>query len=69
MYHDFFSYKSGIYQHTDLDLTEPTGYHSVKIVGWGEEYTSTGFKKYWVSTINQPTKSEINILFFFSYRK
>ncbi|XP_019881743.2 tubulointerstitial nephritis antigen-like [Aethina tumida] len=47
VYHDFFSYKSGIYQHTDLDLTEPTGYHSVKIVGWGEEYTSTGLKKYW----------------------
>jgi len=48
---DFFVYKSGIYASTGLAQTVPSrideyqGYHSVKIIGWGEE----NGQKYWVS--------------------
>ncbi|KAJ3662910.1 hypothetical protein Zmor_007225 [Zophobas morio] len=34
VYEDFFSYKSGVYQHV---LGELVGGHSIKILGWGEE--------------------------------
>jgi hypothetical protein len=47
VYHDFFTYKTGIYKHSPLSSADRTGYHSVRIVGWGEEYTSQGIKKYW----------------------
>jgi hypothetical protein len=47
VYHDFFTYKTGIYKHSPLSSADRTGYHSVRIVGWGEEYTSQGVKKYW----------------------
>ncbi|RZC37298.1 Peptidase C1 domain containing protein [Asbolus verrucosus] len=47
VYHDFFTYKSGIYRHTNLSANDRTGYHSVRIVGWGEDYTPSGIKKYW----------------------
>lgn len=56
VYHDFFSYKKGIYKHTGLSESQRTGYHSVRIVGWGEENTSQGLQKYWV------TKTPIPIL-------
>lgn len=49
VYHDFFTYSGGIYRHTDLSLSQRTGYHSVRIVGWGEEVTYRGVEKYWVS--------------------
>lgn len=48
VYHDFFSYAGGIYKHTDLSVSQRTGYHSVRIVGWGEEVTYNGVEKYWV---------------------
>lgn len=48
VYHDFFSYNRGIYKHTDLSEAHRTGYHSVRIVGWGEEYTHSGVQKFWV---------------------
>ncbi|CAH0550807.1 unnamed protein product [Brassicogethes aeneus] len=51
VHHDFFSYRSGIYQLSDLSLYDDQKYvnemHSVKIVGWGEENTINGVKKYW----------------------
>ncbi|KAF7277988.1 hypothetical protein GWI33_008984 [Rhynchophorus ferrugineus] len=47
VYHDFFSYSRGIYRHTDLSLSHLKGYHSVRIVGWGEEKTRFGLQKYW----------------------
>ena len=36
VYRDFFLYNSGIYSKTQL-VSEVLGFHSVKIVGWGEE--------------------------------
>lgn len=49
VYQDFYSYAGGVYKHSDLDLYREHGYHSVRIIGWGEEYTSSGYQKYWVS--------------------
>ncbi|KAK9738480.1 Papain family cysteine protease [Popillia japonica] len=43
VYHDFYSYERGIYEHTDLSIVDRTGYHSVRIVGWGEDRG----RKYW----------------------
>lgn len=49
VYHDFFTYQSGIYKHTDLSARDRTGYHSIRIVGWGEEVSFDGtVQKYWV---------------------
>lgn len=45
VYRDFFTYGGGIYQHTRASRSEPTGFHSVRLVGWGEERGM----KYWVS--------------------
>ncbi|KAG5882215.1 hypothetical protein JTB14_024726 [Gonioctena quinquepunctata] len=47
VYHDFFTYNGGIYKHSDLNMNNKQGYHSVRIVGWGEEATYNGIKKYW----------------------
>ncbi|XP_056640720.1 tubulointerstitial nephritis antigen-like [Diorhabda sublineata] len=47
VYHDLFVYTGGIYKHTDLALNHKQGYHSVRIVGWGEENTYRGTIKYW----------------------
>ncbi|KAJ3649376.1 hypothetical protein Zmor_021124 [Zophobas morio] len=47
VYHDFFTYKGGIYKHSSVSPDDRTGYHSIRIVGWGEEYTSEGLRKYW----------------------
>jgi len=46
LYRDFFSYRSGIYRRSPESKTHRTGFHVVKIVGWGEE---NGIK-YWVSS-------------------
>ena len=42
VYHDFFNYKSGVYQHVTGDLA---GGHAVKMVGWG--ITDDGVE-YWI---------------------
>lgn len=40
---DFFMYSSGIYKKTNLASNSVTGYHAVRIVGWGQE----GGERYW----------------------
>ncbi|XP_017768162.1 PREDICTED: tubulointerstitial nephritis antigen-like [Nicrophorus vespilloides] len=47
VFQDFYMYKGGIYKNTHLGESHRTGYHSVRIVGWGEESTYTGHKKFW----------------------
>ena len=37
VYSDFFMYGSGVYQKTNLASKDHSGFHSVKIIGWGEE--------------------------------
>lgn len=50
---DFYMYKTGIYRHSlPASLLppnhQPSGFHSVKIVGWGEEYIHGHRHKYWI---------------------
>lgn len=49
VYQDFFTYKSGVYRHSmDSEIYE-SGYHSVRIIGWGEEPSRRGPPvKYWL---------------------
>lgn len=51
VYQDFFSYESGIYMHTPIAELYESGYHSVRIIGWGEDIsTDSGLPiKYWVN--------------------
>lgn len=50
VYQDFFSYKSGVYKKTGLEKSASFGYHSVRIVGWGEEPDIYGQPlKYWLA--------------------
>ena len=41
---DFFHYRSGVYAYSGIGEHD-VGYHSVRLLGWGEE----GNVKYWVS--------------------
>ncbi|KAL8570705.1 hypothetical protein ACOMHN_039140 [Nucella lapillus] len=51
---DFFMYKSGVYQYTDVTRNDPprarkSAHHSVRIIGWGVERTDDGdIVKYWI---------------------
>ena len=45
VYHDFFSYKSGVYKHVNGSLM---GRHMVKLVGWGVDNTTQPPQNYWV---------------------
>lgn len=45
VYPDFFVYRTGIYRHSQYGSPNEKGFHSVRLVGWGEE----GENKYWVS--------------------
>ncbi|XP_011309079.1 tubulointerstitial nephritis antigen-like [Fopius arisanus] len=50
VYQDFFTYQRGIYKHSRVVENYPTGYHSVRIVGWGEElYGNSPPTKYWIA--------------------
>lgn len=59
VYQDFFSYKSGVYTKSNLGKDSgPPKYHSVKIIGWGEETDIFGQPlKYWVRKIFLGTKN------------
>ncbi|XP_029342962.1 uncharacterized peptidase C1-like protein F26E4.3 isoform X2 [Acyrthosiphon pisum] len=45
---EFFMYESGVYKCSKLDLGSKTGYHTVRIVGWGEEQQNGRTVKYWI---------------------
>uniref|UniRef100_W5L5K0 Tubulointerstitial nephritis antigen like 1 n=1 Tax=Astyanax mexicanus TaxID=7994 RepID=W5L5K0_ASTMX len=55
VHEDFFTYKSGIYRHTNVNYHKAPQYrnhgtHSVRITGWGEERDYTGrTHKYWIA--------------------
>lgn len=48
VYRDFFAYQRGIYKHSAASRTDRIGFHSVRLVGWGEERDGSGVTKYWV---------------------
>ncbi|XP_075209777.1 secreted Wg-interacting molecule [Lycorma delicatula] len=49
VYQDFFTYGSGIYKCTSIAKEHRTGYHSVRIIGWGEEMQYGQRVKYWIA--------------------
>lgn len=48
VYRDFFSYQRGIYRHSAASRSDPSGFHSVRLLGWGEEHNGYNVEKYWV---------------------
>lgn len=49
VYQDFFSYESGVYKRSAIADPYESGYHSVRIIGWGEEQSRRGSPvKYWL---------------------
>lgn len=53
VYRDFFVYRGGIYRHSAASRnSEPSGFHSVRLIGWGEERNGYEISKYWVSSMN-----------------
>lgn len=48
VYPDFFLYRGGVYHRSDYGPQTPGGYHSVRIVGWGEDVTQREPIKYWL---------------------
>lgn len=49
VYRDFFSYQGGVYRHSAASRnSEPSGFHSVRLIGWGEERVGYEVIKYWV---------------------
>ncbi|XP_076239499.1 putative peptidase C1-like protein F26E4.3 isoform X2 [Calliopsis andreniformis] len=49
VYQDFFYYASGVYKHLEIAERYESGYHSVRIIGWGEEPSHRGAPlKYWL---------------------
>ena len=52
VYPDFFTYRSGIYRRSSHGSEGAKGFHSVRIVGWGEERFGYQTTKYWVRMSN-----------------
>lgn len=48
VYPDFFVYRNGIYRRSNYGDNEAKGFHSVRLVGWGEESFGYSTTKYWV---------------------
>lgn len=48
VYPDFFTYRGGIYRRSDFG-SAAKGFHSVRLIGWGEETFNGRTQKYWVS--------------------
>lgn len=65
VYRDFFSYRHGIYKHSAASRAEASGFHSVRLVGWGEEFTGYSLTKYWVSSdlSSTPLSDRFHLLF------
>lgn len=62
VYQDFFVYKNGVYRHSQSAELHDFGYHSVRIIGWGEKRSYRGPPlKYWVSLYDITLISHDNI--------
>lgn len=60
VYRDFFTYRGGVYRRSAASRSEQGGFHSVRLVGWGEERTGYEVTKYWVN-IFQPIQNDSNV--------
>ena len=48
VYQDFFLYSTGIYSRSSFGADERSGFHSVRLIGWGEKHDGVNTIKYWV---------------------
>lgn len=48
VHRDFFTYSRGVYRHIASSRNSPSGFHSVKLIGWGENNDGV---KYWVKML------------------
>ena len=49
VYHDFFTYETGVYRRSAFGTDQRRGFHSVRLIGWGEERIANRITKYWVN--------------------
>lgn len=50
VYRDFFAYRGGVYRHSAASRnSESNGFHSVRLIGWGEERNGYEITKYWIA--------------------
>jgi hypothetical protein len=54
VHEDFFMYSGGVYENTDLARNKGSsytgeGYHSVRLIGWGEDSSTGRSVKYWLA--------------------
>jgi len=49
VYPDFFSYREGIYRKSSFGNQRAKGFHSVRLIGWGEERFGYESEKYWLA--------------------
>ena len=52
VYHDFFTYQTGVYRRSAFGTDQRSGFHSVRLIGWGEEHISNRITKYWVNMLS-----------------
>lgn len=51
VYRDFFSYGGGIYRRSAASRSDERGFHSVRLIGWGEYRHGYQTTKYWVNKL------------------
>ncbi|TKR92570.1 hypothetical protein L596_007198 [Steinernema carpocapsae] len=61
VHEDFFMYAGGVYKHTELAQDKGyrytgQGYHSVRIIGWGEDESTGRVMKYWLAANSWSTE-------------
>lgn len=49
VYPDLFTYRNGIYRRSAYGDQRAKGFHSVRLVGWGEEGFGDYKAKYWIA--------------------
>lgn len=54
---DFFYYERGVYSSTGLTDSRDVGYHSVRIIGWGQDYG----KKFWVGCLRHSIELKLHL--------
>lgn len=62
VYRDFFTYRGGIYRRSAASRDEKSGFHSVRLVGWGEERTGYEITKFWVSNTNRQLNQQMMLI-------
>lgn len=62
VYPDFFTYRGGIYRRSEFG-SPAKGFHSVRLIGWGEESFGGRTQKYWVRILTFTFQHRIDRVF------